>query len=369
MFLILSMTASGSVLALLVLWLRQKWTGRLAGVERWLWLIVLLRLCIPLPGPVNLMGEVFQNIQGGALYLYTSAEEEWMLERDKKGNAFFEAMQRAADAAPEDVEDLPLGAYTPEVPIRIPLPGWFRLINPNTWLAVWAAGAVVRLCWALFHRRRDSLCFGLFAEAVLSLHWFNPLLMGPVHRTLAERFPPEPAEKPGRWAVAGLAAAGVFLGVLPGGAATDLFRGAEYQLMFELNEVSITGQEALDRFVAKTERGHPAFLRVVRFNEGKMLFAVSESAETVEEYPDHLWLIDVYFDGECYHSFEPGADIDSPYRRFTYPYLVQEMRGAQTAYLLTNDPDANWYDRFLQSSIRVENPVKSIEIANCNVYS
>lgn len=367
MFLVLSMTASGSVLALAVLWLRRKWGRRLAGAERWLWLIVLLRLCIPLPGPLNLMGEAFVQIQGRAQYLYASVEEAWIVDPDRGGEVVLAAMQRAADAAPEDVERLPLGAYTPEAPIRIPLPGWFRLLNPNTWLAVWAAGAAARLCWALLRRGRRPRPFGWFAEIVLSLHWFNPLMV-PVRRALAETPAREPVGRAGRRAAAALAAAGLCLGVLPGGLGMDLFQGAERQLVFDLNAVSITGREALDRFVEKTERGHPAFLRVIK------LFEEDEPLSV----PARLWLYDVYFDGKLYYSFEPGGDIDFPYKRITYPYLVREEREVPTneemelavSYVLTDNPEADWLDRFLQSSgVKVEHPVtRAVTLVNYYMY-
>ena len=371
MFLVLSLTVSGSVLALAVLLVRALCRKRLGGAERWLWLVVLLRLCLPLPGPVNLLGDAFWQLQEEVRVRYIAAEEDWLLDENQGRDRFRQAMAQVADAIPADAGHLPFGEYHPDTPIRIPLPARLRAANPNTWLMVWGAGAAVCFCWSLFYYRRRPLRFKWFSAAVLSLHWFNPLMF--LVRWALRDCPSGKiiGRKGQTWTIAGtavLAAIGLCLGALPGGTHADYFWSAD-QFVFHLNAEALTGKLATDRFLAKTERGEPAFLRVVK--------VFPDTAAQGEVPQTYVWLYDFYFDGEMYHAFYPGADYNSPYQQDVYPYLVREQREIPTndaidyavEYLLTDNAEVDWYDRVLQMSMRVENPCRFRTVLHYYIYA
>ena len=363
MFLILSLTVSGSVLTLVILLLRHFFSRRHIGIAQWVWLIVLLRLCSPLPGPVNLVGGYFQHLQAAACENYNQAEVDWIIQDGKP--VVMERITAFSESLSEEELRAPYGTVDSGAALRLPIPFSLRVRNPNTWFAVWAVGSAVCLVWSLFHYRGRPLRFKWFTAVVLSLHWFNPLMLC-IRKALET---PEPGQslKANRAVTAillpGLAVLGLALGAVPGGARLDSFWGAD-RYVLQIGADAATGKSDFDSFLAKTERQTTASIRIITYIPKDQFMDAC------------IYTQDVYYDGHLFHWSEVGTGQDTTKWSDQFRYLIREEDPAPEGspvqssvhFLLVDDPSVKWEDIWRQSFIRADEPIKFSRFLTDMIY-
>lgn len=155
---LLSLTLSGSALALLLLALGRALRGRLPStVYYYAWLLVLLRFLLPLPGliptgpstavptPAAQERLILHRDRGTALP--EPAEEDWLPAAEGAASAPT-AQEPAAPAAPaEAAAETPV---EPPAPVAAPASRSFDWTSPRLWLGVWGLGGLLSLGWPVF---------------------------------------------------------------------------------------------------------------------------------------------------------------------------------------------------------------------------
>lgn len=363
MFLILSLTVSGSVLTLVILLLRHFFSRRHIGIAQWVWLIVLLRLCIPLPGPVNLVGGYFQHLQAAACENYNQAEVDWIIQDGKP--VVMERITAFSESLSEEELRAPYGTVDSGAALRLPIPFSLRVKNPNTWFVVWAIGSAVCLLWSIFYYRRRPLRFKWFTVVVLSLHWFNPLMLC-IRRDLGTPAPKKHLNTNRAIEAvlfSGLAVLGIALGAVPGGTGLDLFWGAE-RYVFQIGADAVTGKSDFDSFLAKTECQMTASLQVILY------FPQDQFVDAT------IYIRNVYYDGYLFNMTEVGTGEDPTKRSYQFSCLIREEESAPEGspvqssvhFLLVDDPSVKWEDIWRQSFIRADEPIKFGELFTDLIY-
>ena len=159
MRILLTLTLSGSGLALLLLFLRYVALRRLPStVYYYAWLLVLLRFALPLPGLIPTADQAhtaephvyIETPQQGTV---TQSPARFLQNTPEDGQ-----FTSPAEALPSLQQEEAAAAQSSAAPSRVShSPDWR---SPKLWLAVWAAGAVLSLGLTLFSYLRFTLRLG-----------------------------------------------------------------------------------------------------------------------------------------------------------------------------------------------------------------
>ncbi|HPE15866.1 MAG TPA: M56 family metallopeptidase [Oscillospiraceae bacterium] len=156
---ILSLSLSGSAMALLLLMLRPVLAGRVSKrFGYYVWLLVLLRLCLPVSGSVSFFTAAGAGTESSVTAGQTAAENpSAQSDPDVRTDPAQEAVP-TADAA---------GTYAPPEETRADAPGqslWDAAVDlagdPAVWFWIWAAGALGTCAWYVLGYLRFSAGVG-----------------------------------------------------------------------------------------------------------------------------------------------------------------------------------------------------------------
>ena len=154
--LILSLSIGGTALALLLILLRRIFSRRLSSqFYYYAWLLVLLRMVIPMPGLMPSADRAAPIVTPAAENRSVSA-----LTPIDKNESFVSALSPAADSGGIMQEKTPTGSpLNGTLSFRMVFTGVKELLrSPSFWVCLWATGALLSLLWHLwsyFHFSSD----------------------------------------------------------------------------------------------------------------------------------------------------------------------------------------------------------------------